>query len=61
MMDKANYEKALKKADDSTIQEVQLTTDGEQYYSYARDLREDEKKELQKQRKIVRISGHQLS
>jgi len=51
LMDKANYEKALKKADDPTIQEVQLTTDGEQYYSYARDLREDEKKELQKQEK----------
>jgi len=51
MMDKANYDQALKKADDPTIKEVQLTTDGEQYYSYARDLREDEKKELQKQEK----------
>lgn len=51
MMDKANYDRALKKADDASIQEIQLTTDGEQYYSYARDLKEDEKKELQKQEK----------
>lgn len=33
-MDKANYEKALKKEDDSTIVENKLTTDGIEYYSY---------------------------
>lgn len=33
-MDKANYEKALKNEDDSTIVETQITTDGEKDYSY---------------------------
>ncbi|MDF2191466.1 DPP IV N-terminal domain-containing protein [Paraflavitalea sp. CAU 1676] len=33
-MDKANYEKALKKEDDSTIVEHALTTDGVDYFSY---------------------------
>jgi len=33
-MDRANYEKALKKEDDSTIVEHALTTDGVEYYSY---------------------------
>ncbi len=33
-MDKSNYEKALKKEDDSTIVENKLTTDGVEYYSY---------------------------
>ena len=35
MMDAANYEKAQKNADDTSIVETQLTTDGEEYYSYA--------------------------
>jgi dipeptidyl aminopeptidase/acylaminoacyl peptidase len=34
MMDKANYEKALKNEDDSTIIEIKLTTDGIENYSY---------------------------
>jgi dipeptidyl aminopeptidase/acylaminoacyl peptidase len=34
MMDKANYEKALKNEEDSTIVQTQLTTDGVEYYSY---------------------------
>ena len=34
MMDADNYAKALKKADDPTIVEVQLTTDGVEHYSY---------------------------
>lgn len=34
-MDKANYEKALKKEDDSTIVEHALTTDGVEYFSYS--------------------------
>lgn len=33
-MDKANYEKALKNEDDSTIVENQITTDGEKNYDY---------------------------
>lgn len=33
-MDRANYEKALKDPDDKTIEERQLTTDGEENYSY---------------------------
>ena len=37
MMDAANYEKARKNANDTTIVETQLTTDGEEYYSYARN------------------------
>jgi len=36
-MDAKNYELAQKKADDPAIQETQLTTDGEKYYSYARN------------------------
>jgi hypothetical protein len=37
MMDEANYKKAQEKADDPTVVETQLTTDGEKDYSYARD------------------------
>ncbi|HUL75377.1 MAG TPA: DPP IV N-terminal domain-containing protein [Vicinamibacterales bacterium] len=37
MMDAKNLELAKKKADDPAIQETQLTTDGEKYYSYARN------------------------
>lgn len=33
-MDKGNYKKALEDEEDSTIIEHQLTTDGEEYYSY---------------------------
>ena len=33
-MDKENYQKALEDEEDSTIVEHQLTTDGEEYYSY---------------------------
>jgi dipeptidyl-peptidase-4 len=33
-MDKENYEKWLNNPDDETIEEHQLTTDGEEYYSY---------------------------
>ena len=35
MMDAANYEKAQKNANDKTIVETQLTSDGEEHYSYA--------------------------
>lgn len=43
MMDADNYAKALKKEDDPGVVETQLTTDGEEYYSYARRLTEEEK------------------
>ncbi len=36
-MDKANYEKALKNEDDSSIVETKLTTDGIEHYSYHGD------------------------
>jgi dipeptidyl aminopeptidase/acylaminoacyl peptidase len=35
MMDAKNFEMAVKKADDPAIEETQLTTDGEKFYSYA--------------------------
>lgn len=37
LMDAANFALAKKKADDPAIVETQLTTDGEKYYSYARN------------------------
>lgn len=37
LMDAANYAKTLIKADDPSVVETQLTTDGEKDYSYARD------------------------
>ncbi len=37
VMDKANYEKALKNEDDSTIIQTQLTTDGVENYAYHGD------------------------
>src|SRR5687767_1860196 len=40
MMDADNFAKALKKADDPSIVEVQLTTDGVEHYSYGRTARE---------------------
>src|SRR5688572_8535882 len=44
MMSAADYAKAQKKADDPTIQETQLTTDGVDRKSYARNLSEEEKR-----------------
>jgi dipeptidyl-peptidase-4 len=43
LMDAENYAKALKKEDDATIVEAQLTTDGEENFSYARRLRDEER------------------
>ncbi|MFO7733226.1 MAG: DPP IV N-terminal domain-containing protein [Candidatus Aminicenantes bacterium] len=51
MMDAASYALAREKADDKAITEVQLTTDGEEHWSYARTLREEDKKELEKEEK----------
>ena len=58
MMDAANYALAQKKADDKTIKETQLTTDGEDHYSFSNRLRDDQKKEYQdaeKDRKDYRV------
>jgi len=41
-MDKANYEKALKNEDDSTIVEHELTKDGEKDYSYGYSRKEED-------------------
>jgi dipeptidyl-peptidase-4 len=59
MMDADNYAKALKKDDDATIVEAQITTDGEEHYSYARRLRDEEKAayKLQRQKQNSAHSG----
>ena len=51
MMDADNYAKAQKKADDTTIVETQITTDGEEHFGYERRLTEDDKKTYQKDEK----------
>lgn len=50
-MEADSFELVKKKADDKNIKEIQLTTDGEEHYSYARGLNEEEKKEFQKEEK----------
>lgn len=50
-MDADSYKLAQKKADDKNIKEVQITTDGEEHYSYTRELNEEDKKEFQKEEK----------
>ncbi|HVO98628.1 MAG TPA: DPP IV N-terminal domain-containing protein [Bryobacteraceae bacterium] len=49
MMDMENYAKALKKSDDSSIKETQLTTDGEDGFSYARHISGAERDQEQQQ------------
>jgi dipeptidyl aminopeptidase/acylaminoacyl peptidase len=44
MMDADNYNKAREKEDDTSIVETQLTTDGDEDYSFARRLQEEEKR-----------------
>ena len=51
MMDAENYKLAQKKADDKAIKEVKLTTDGEEHFSYTRELNDEDKKEYQKDEK----------
>jgi len=58
MMDKANYEKALKDFGDESVEETQLTTDGEAHYSFARRVRTEEQKRLKKfQKNDTRDAG----
>ena len=49
MMDAANYAKAQKNANDASIVETKLTTDGEEYYSYARSRQQDQQIQEQQQ------------
>jgi dipeptidyl-peptidase-4 len=42
VMDATNFAKAQKNASDTSIVETQLTTDGEEYYSYARSRQQDQ-------------------
>jgi len=53
LMDKENYQKYLKNPKDKTIEEIQLTTDGEEYYSYARRERgvSDQEREKNKDKR----------
>ena len=51
LMDAESFALAKKKADDAKIKEEQLTTDGEEHYSYARTLNDEDKKEYQKDEK----------
>ncbi len=51
MMDAENYAKALKKSDDSSIVETQLTTDGEDGFSYTRHISGTERDMEQQQQR----------
>ena len=60
MMDAENYAKAKVKADDPTIVEVQLTTDGAEYYGFGRSGRggqDDEQQQQQQQQQGGREGG----
>jgi len=48
LMDGENYAKALKKAGDASVVEMQLTTDGVEKYSYARVLLAEQEEQLKK-------------
>jgi dipeptidyl-peptidase-4 len=51
MMDADNYKAALKNFGDAKVKEVQLTTDGEENYSFARRLTDEAKRTLKKDQK----------
>jgi dipeptidyl aminopeptidase/acylaminoacyl peptidase len=51
MMDAANYAKAKKNPADPSIVEIQLTTDGEAKYSYARQLITEDAEQLKRENK----------
>jgi dipeptidyl-peptidase 4 len=62
MMDADNFAKALKKADDASIVETQLTTDGEENYSYSRsqrDVQNQREQEQQQQQQQQEEGGEQ--
>jgi len=49
MMDAANYAKALKKADDTSIAEIQITKDGEEDFGYGIDAQQQQQQQEQQQ------------
>lgn len=51
MMDAENYRLALADFGDPKVQETQLTTDGEEHYGFARELREQQRTNLRKDQK----------
>jgi dipeptidyl-peptidase 4 len=51
MMDAANYDKAARKPSDTSVLETQVTTDGEDDFTYARRLNDDDRKALKKDSK----------
>lgn len=53
MMDDANFEKARKNANDKSIVETQLTTDGEDHYSFGRGGRGGGDQEQQQQENVT--------
>jgi dipeptidyl-peptidase 4 len=60
MMDAENYAKALKKADDTSIVETQVTKDGEEHYSYQRTEREIlQQREQEQQQRQQENEGEQ--
>jgi dipeptidyl-peptidase-4 len=62
MMDAANFEKARKNPNDTTIVETQLTKDGEEYYSFAArggGTREQEEQQQQQQQQQEREENEQ--
>ncbi len=50
MMDAENYDKARKKADDKSIVETQLTTDGVEDFGYTRRIMDQDRIEIQRER-----------
>ena len=60
MLDAANYAKALVKEDDPTIVETQLTTDGEENFSYARRLSTEELRQMNLRGKNPRVPAIQI-
>ncbi len=48
MMDAASYARAQKNPGDPAIQEVQLTTDGEAHYGFARRLTDEDRRQLRR-------------
>ncbi len=55
MMDEANYKKAQKNPGDTTVVETQLTTDGENHYSYARVLLDEEQQMLRRDQRNDKV------
>jgi dipeptidyl-peptidase-4 len=55
MMDWDNYKKAQKNPGDTTVAETQLTTDGEEHYSYARVLLDEEAQMLKRDQRNDKV------